>query len=130
MKKCSIEESKKGTRLEASKTLFVTAIQTGFVYHVSIFLFEEALLLYSWFRKRFQRVQEQKLVSKHHRLLNSGVETTATVQSLVKKSLKNLLVCIVAILGEGVGVALGNLCYPGIGATCGGVVCSNAAYWL
>lgn len=130
MKKCSIEESKKGTRLEASKTLFVTAIQTGFVYHLSIFLFEEVFLLYSWVRNHFQRGEKQKLVSKHHRLLNNEIETTTTLQSFVKKSFKNLLVCLVAILGEGLGVVLGNLCRPGAGAVYGGVLCSNAAYWL
>lgn len=130
VKKCSIEESKKGTRLEASKTLFLTAIQTGFVYHLSIFLFEELFLLYSWIRNHFQRVEKQKLVSKHHRLLNNQIETTTTLQSFVNKSFKNLLVCLVAILGEGLGVVLGNLCRPGVGAVCGGVVCSNAAYWI
>lgn len=130
MKKCSIEESKKGNRVEASKSLFITALQTGFVYHVSIFVFEEIVLLYSWFRNHSQQVKEQKLVTKHHRLLNTEAKTTSTLQSLAKRSLKNLLVCLVAILGEGIGVVLGTLCRPGVGALYGATLCSNAAYWL
>lgn len=130
MKECSLEESERVSRKEASKTLFVTAIQSGFVYHLSVFLFEEVLLLYSWFRHHFQQSKEVKRVSKYHRLLNTGVDTAITLKVLVKKSLKNLVICVSAILAEGIGASLGTWVYPGYGTVVGSRLCSNAAYLL
>ena len=103
---------------EAAVSMFFTGIRVSFVYHLSVFLVEETYLLYSWLRGRSGKKE-----------LKSGKKSEA-VSSFGKKSLRNLIICVLAIVSEGLGASLGTYLYPGSGALVGSRVCGTVAYLL
>lgn len=120
-------------RWDASCAIFKTAVRAGFVYHVAVFAFEEMFLLFAWLRHRLSRrdavprIEDQK---KKRRLLKDSEKTVVTVSSFAKTSIKNMIVCVAAILSEGLGASLGTLISPGLGTVCFARLGSNAAYFL
>ena len=102
--------------------MFFTGIRVSFVYHVSVFLVEEAYLLLVWLRERSGK--------KELRLLEGRSKKKDSVSSFGKKSLRNLIICVLAIVSEGLGASLGTYLYPGSGALVGSRVCGTVAYLL
>lgn len=102
--------------------MFFTGIRVSFVYHLSVFLVEETYLLFSWLRQRKEK-KEVKLLGMKPSKKNAST-------SFGKKSLRNLIVCVLAILSEGIGASLGTYLYPGSGALVGSRMCGAVAYLL
>ena len=102
--------------------MFFTGIRVSFVYHLSVFLVEETYLLFSWLRQRKEK-KEVKLLGMKPSKKNAST-------SFGKKSLRNLIVCVLAILSEGIGASLGTYLYPGSGAFVGSRMCGAVAYLL
>lgn len=102
--------------------MFFTGIRVSFVYHLSVFLVEETYLLFSWLRRR----KEKKEV----KVLGVGSGKKDALSSFGKKSLRNLIICVLAIVSEGIGASLGTYLYPGSGALVGSRVCGTVAYLL
>lgn len=99
-------------RGEASKAMFWTSLRAGFVYHLALFTFEEGYLIYLWVRSVLARRRGEVVES---RVCRKGKGGEITLQSFAKKSVKNVLLCVVGVLAEAIGASIGTYVYPGYG---------------
>ena len=118
VKESSLRKEERLGHSKAAVSMFFTGIRVSFVYHLSVFLVEETYLLFSWLRQRKEK-KEVKKPSKKNASTSFG-----------KKSLRNLIICVLAILSEGIGASLGTYLYPGSGAFVGSRMCGAVAYLL
>ena len=123
MRESSLRKEERLSHSEAANTKIITGIRVSFVYHVSVFLVEEAYLLFTWLRQRSGKSEVRLLEGKSRKKGDS-------VSSFGKKSLRNLIICVLAIVSEGLGASLGTYLYPGSGALVGSRVCGTVAYLL
>ena len=122
VKESSLRKEERLGHSEAAVSMFFTGIRVSFVYHLSVFLVEETYLLFSWLRQRKEK-KEVKLLGMKPSKKNAST-------SFGKKSLRNLIVCVLAMLSEGIGASLGTYLYPGSGAFVGSRMCGAVAYLL
>lgn len=123
MRESSLRKEEQMSHSEAALSMFFTGIRVGFVYHVSVFLVEEAFLLFTWLRQRTGKSEVRLLGGK----LRKKNDSTS---SFGKKSLRNLIICVLAIVSEGIGASLGTYLYPGSGALVGSRMCGMVPYRL
>ena len=121
VKESSLRKEERLGHSEAAVSMFFTGIRVSFVYHLSVFLVEETYLLFSWLCQR----KEKKVM-----VLGGKPSKKNASSSFGKKSLRNLIICVLAILSEGIGASLGTYLYPGSGALVGSRVCGTVAYLL
>ena len=92
VKESSLRKEERLGHSEAAVSMFFTGIRVSFVYHLSVFLVEETYLLFSWLRQRKEK-KEVKLLGMKPSKKNAST-------SFGKKSLRNLIVCVLAIRKE------------------------------
>ena len=119
VKQSSLSKCERMERGEASKAMFWTSLRAGFVYHLALFTFEEGYLIYLWVR----RVVESRVCRK-------GKGGEITLQSFAKKSVKNVLLCVVGVLAEAIGASIGTYVYPGYGTLALDRLFGTCAYLL
>lgn len=131
VKQSSLRKDERMGRLDASRAMFWTSLRCCFVYHLSVFLFDEVVMVVRWGyqvyqRKRGRRLEDQP-VRRVPRKAGSGV---ISVQSFVERTWRNLFVCVLAIVCEAVGASVGTLFYPGNGTLVCDRLLGNVAYLL
>lgn len=131
VKQSSLRKDERMDRLDASRAMFWTSLRCCFVYHLSVFLFDEMVMMVRWGYQVYQRRRggkvEDRLVRRVPRKAGRGV---VSVRSFVERTWRNLLVCLVAIVAEAVGASVGTLLYPGNGTLICDRVFGNVAYLL
>ena len=131
VRQSSLSKDKRMSRPEAASAMFWTSLRSCFAYHISMFVFNEMVLIVSWVCQYYRRNQPKRLEDKPTRRLtrkNQGGEIT--VYSFTKRTMKNLLVCVAAIIAEAVGASIGTYFYPGYGTLVCDRLFANAPYFL
>lgn len=131
VKQSSLRKDARMDRLDASRAMFWTSMRCCFVYHLSVFLFDEMAMVVRWgyqvyLRKRGRRL-EDRAVRRVPRKARNGV---ISVQSFMERTWRNLFVCVLAIVAEAVGASVGTLLYPGNGTLVCDRLFGNVAYLI
>lgn len=127
VKQSSLSKCERMERGEASKAMFWTSLRAGFVYHLALFTFEEGYLIYLWVRSVLARRRGEVVES---RVCRKGKGGEITLQSFAKKSVKNVLLCVVGVLAEAIGASIGTCVYPGYGTLALDRLFGTCAYLL
>ena len=120
-------------RFSASVCMFGTALRAGFIYHLSVFVLDEVLMLFSWLYRSYQRrYQIREIEDRHVNRTRKHSNGITTFRSFSNRSLKNGIICLLAILSEALGASIGTLLYPGYGTLVCDRLGANVAYilWL
>ena len=131
VRQSSLNKDKRMSRSEASCAMFWTSMRCCFAYHISMFVFNEMVLIVSWVRQHYRRNEPKSLEDQPTRRLSrrhGGGEIT--VGSFAKRTMKNLVVCVVAIVAEAVGASIGTYFSPGYGTLICDRLFANAPYIL
>lgn len=121
------------SRGEAAKAMFWTGIRAGFVYHIALLMFEEVYLAIRWLSQAYFKPATTALLEdeKEGKRKSKGKRSLVVTPSVFTKlTLRNVLVCIAAILAEGAGVMVGTLLSPGMGSLIGGRIGSLLPYYV
>ena len=119
------------SRPEASYAMFWTSLRCSFAYHISMFVFNEMVLIVSWVYQHYRRNQPKRLEDQPtRRSSRKHGDGEITVCSFTKRTMRNLLVCVAAIVAEAVGASIGTYFYPGYGTLICDRLFANAPYIL
>ena len=121
------------SRGEAAKAMFWTGIRAGFVYHIALLMFEEVYLAIRWLSRAYfkptttAQLEDEKKNERKSKRKHSLVVTPSV---FMKHTLRNVLVCISAIIAEGAGAMVGTLLSPGMGSLIGSRLGSLIPYYV
>lgn len=119
------------SRGEAAKAMFWTSVRAGFVYHTALLIFEEMYLVFRWISQTyFKRPTTAQLEDDKENKRKSKRSLIVTPSVFMKYSLRNVLVCIAAIIAEGAGAVVGTLLSPGMGSLIGSRIGSLLPYYV
>ena len=137
-------------RSDASKAMFWTGVCAGFVYHIALFLFEEAYLVIRWITQAYNCC---KMVARLEDASNGSNDNNDNNDNNTKdkkkekgrcckakqiinptvffnRTITNLITCILAIFAEGLGASVGTIVSPGFGSLVGSRIGSLIPYYL
>lgn len=131
VRQSSLNKDKRMSRPEASSAMFWTSLRCSFAYHISMFVFNEMVLVVSWVYQHYRRNQPKRLEDQPtRRSSRKHGDGEITVCSFTKRTMRNLLVCVAAIVAEAVGASIGTYFYPGYGTLICDRLFANAPYIL
>lgn len=133
-------------RADASKAMFWTGVRAGFVYHIALFLFEEAYLVIRWIAQAYNcckmvvRLEDEKKDEKkegnnennENKRKGRRCKGKQIINPTVffNRTITNLITCILAIFAEGLGASVGTIVSPGFGSLVGSRIGSLIPYYL
>ena len=132
-------------RSDASKAMFWTGVRAGFVYHIALFLFEEAYLAIRWITQvyncckmvvRLEDAKKEDNNEKDEKDEKKGKGRHCKGKQIINptiffnRTITNLITCILAIFAEGLGASVGTIVSPGFGSFVGSRIGSLIPYYL
>lgn len=154
VRQSALSKYRRMPRADASKAMFWTGVRAGFVYHIALFLFEEAYLAIRWITQAYNyckmvvRLEDEKKDDNNNNNDNNdnndnneknekkGKGRRYKAKQIINptvffnRTITNLITCILAIFAEGLGASVGTIVSPGFGSLVGSRLGSLIPYYL